>query len=119
MTKHSVSRAIERAKLSEESAKEMIRLAKLQGWDAEQFSGYRKEYLLRKQRDGFQALCYAGFCFIFSAEGSCITMFPNPDYFEHDRISLRIPKCRCDGKTIVRHPKKYFTRYNDFYVQTQ
>lgn len=109
MTLHALQRAIERAGLSEKAAICMMDLAQQHGRRAEDYGYGKRKYLKAKCKRGCQAVIYCGYCFIFSEAGVVITMYPASS-FGNERKTQGRSSC-CDGKTLIRNPKKYFTRY--------
>lgn len=111
MTNHSIIRTEKRAHKNEKSAIRMIILAKERGLHADKFSSKERNYLERKEENGKHALYYAGYCFVFNEEFSCITMFPVPKWFGK--------KTNYQGKQQIRHAKKYFRNNPDYHNQLE
>ncbi|SES90161.1 hypothetical protein SAMN02910413_1177 [Pseudobutyrivibrio sp. C4] len=102
VTLHSIERTTERTGLNRKASVRMMENAYNRGIDANQFSTVEKEYLERKADDGTIIKYYAGYCFIFSCEGLCITMYKAPTWFG---------KRHFDGKNRIRNLKKYNKKY--------
>ena len=61
-----------------------------------------RSFLEGECKYGNTAIAYNNFCYIFSAEGVCVTLYPLPVWFGK--------KKQFNGKEKVRNPKKY-TKY--------
>lgn len=115
MTLHGILRAEERAGLSPAGACIMTDLAVANGRCFRDFKDRERRYLIERNHDGNTAIVYNRFCFILSCENTLITMYPVPAWFEANEPP-RTTRHYFDGKRLVRHPKKYFTRYKRSYV---
>ena len=101
---HSMIRAEKRANMGRTGAQKMIDRARENGKTPDQLSSDERNYLRSKESDGCRAVFNEGYCFIFSEEGICITLFRVPKWFGS--------KSRFDGKVRVRNPKKYYRNYS-------
>ena len=102
-TYHSLRRAYERIGLKAEAAEKEICRAYAAGLGAEEFNSREKAYLESKGLAGGYAKVYKGFCYIFSEEAVCITVYPVPAWFGKRQYF--------DGKTRIRNPKNYYRHY--------
>jgi hypothetical protein len=101
-TIHSIERAKERIGLNEKKAAKQIALALERGKEAKEFRSMERSFLEGECKYGNTAIAYNNFCYIFSAEGVCVTLYPLPVWFGK--------KKQFNGKEKVRKPKKY-TKY--------
>lgn len=107
---HSIERMKERAGICERQAERRIRQAFRRGKGFEFFASWERRYL--QNEGGFnKAIAFNGFCYIFGADGICITLFPLPIWFGK--------KKRFDGKVKVRDAKKYFNSYGNCRFETE
>lgn len=102
-TKHSIERSKERKHLNEKRAKRDAWLAWTRGKDFSYFTSLEHEYLLDRTDGGIIGIAYAGFCYIFSIDGTCITLYELPEWFNN--------KLFFKGKEQIKNVKK-FARYN-------
>ena len=102
-TYHSLVRAKERLGLKAEAAERAIRRAYAEGLDAAEFCAREKEYLISKEIYGAEVRFYRGSCYIFSQDGSCITVYKVPSWFGRKQFF--------DGKKKIRNPKDYYRHY--------
>ena len=103
ITKHGKSRAKERKGVKNHCSMERcIRLALERGKGVNDFKSREREYLINKQN--VKAVVYDGFCFLFGADDTLITLYPLPIWFAN--------KKQYDGKEKIRNPKKYY-RHHD------
>lgn len=107
MTNHSIIRTEERAHKSEKAARRMINLAKERGIKASDFPARERRYLEGKGKGRKKAVYYAGYCFIFSNDFECITMFSVPQWFGK--------KTNFQGKQRIRDIKKYVRNNPDVF----
>ena len=102
-TYHSLVRAKERLGLKAEAAEREIRRAYLNGLDSADFSPREKEYLCSKELFGATVKVYKGSCYLFSEDGTCITIYKVPAWFGRKQFF--------DGKTKIRNPRDYYRHY--------
>ncbi len=102
MSYHGIIRTQERAKLTKNCAIAFIEKAWLYGKNAESFSGLEKLYMQAREDDEKRVLHYQGFIFIFSREGSCITMYRCPKIFSKKGL------CKYDSR---KQPIRNFRMY--------
>ena len=103
MTKHSIKRARERASLNRSAASKLFYFAYLMGRTSESMPYRERKYLEDRSSDDKVAIYYNGYCFIYSMDGVCITMFHAPQWF--------LNKAYHDGKVNVKNPKRYYAKY--------
>lgn len=109
-TYHSIVRAKERIGTKNvQSAEKNIALARSRGKRAQEFSSWERSFLRHTERYDCQAIAYNNFCYIFSEDDVCITLYPLPVWFGK--------KKHFDGKERIRHMKKY-QRYRMDYIDT-
>lgn len=101
-TIHSIERAKERIGLNEKKATKQIALALERGKAAQEFRSMERSFLEGECKYGNTAIAYNNFCYIFSEDGVCVTLYPLPIWFGK--------KKQFNGKEKVRNPKKY-TKY--------
>lgn len=101
-TIHSIERAKERIGLNEKKAAKQIALAWERGKGAKEFRSMERSFLEGECKYGSTAIAYNNFCYIFNADGVCVTLYPLPVWFGK--------KKQFNGKEKVRNPKKY-TKY--------
>ena len=102
-TYHSLMRAKKRLGLKAEAAKREMKRAFTDGLDASEFDSKEKEYLIGKEVSGAAVKVYRGSCYIFSEEGTCITVYKVPAWFGKRQFF--------DGKKKIRNPKDYYRHY--------
>ena len=86
---HSLQRAKERCGIKNaESASRHISLAYERGRRAEDCRSWERSYLESYSERNAEAVAYDGFCYLFSMEGVCITLFKLPGWFEEKSISM-------------------------------
>lgn len=105
MTKHSIERARERAGLSKQAALNNFKKAYSFGIPAEELPSRESKYMLEKSDGANEMLLYGDFLYLFKEDGTCITMYHTPAWFNR--------KSNYDGKEKIRNPKKYFNKYQD------
>lgn len=103
MTKHSIKRAKQRANLSHNAAIKLFYSAYLMGKTSKDVPTRERTYLEEKSSNNCKAIYYSGYCFIFSADGVCITMYHVPQWF--------LNRTYYDGKIQVKKPKRYYAKY--------
>ena len=111
MTNHSIIRTEERAHKNEGSARRMINLAKERGLSAREFPSKERKYLEAKEICNRKAVYYSGYCFVFSEDYNCITMFAVPKWFGK--------KTNYWGKERIKHIKKYVRNNPDIFDTTE
>lgn len=81
---HSIERTKERQNIkSIKKACRNIHLAIKRGKSADMFKGWEQRYLKQQAREGYKAIAYNGFCYIFSIDTNrCITVYQLPDWFD-------------------------------------
>lgn len=105
VTIHGAQRAKERRNVKNiRSAEKNISLAVQRGKRAEDCSSWERNFLAATSRDDCTAVAYNNFCYIFSSDDVCITLYPLPAWFGK--------KKRFDGKERIRNYKRY-CRNND------
>lgn len=102
-TYHSIVRAKERLGYNEKTSMNQIKHAMERGKKADQFKSSEYEYLAKRCDETKYAVAYNDFCYIMGTDGSCVTMFPLPEWFGK--------KNHFDGKKKIKKPKAYL-RYN-------
>lgn len=107
MTKHSIIRTEERASVKERVAKRLINNAKERGLAPNCFPLRERKYLESRENEKRIVRYYLGYCFVFSSDFCCITMFPVPQWFGK--------KVLFQGKTKIRKPKKYARNNPDYF----
>lgn len=105
-TIHSLDRAKERAGLNEKRAERLISLALERGKTADKFTSWERSYLKGEETEEYIAVAYAGYCYLISYSGTCVTMYPLPAWFGK--------KKHYNGKERIRDYKKY-CKSNDLY----
>lgn len=103
MTKHCLERIRKRVNLSNSAACKFVSRAVLYGNTAEEFSSAERSYLQNLSCNGSYALVYSDFCFIFSEDEVCITVYHVPKWFGK--------RSKYIGKTRIKNPKKYCNYY--------
>ena len=98
-TIHCIDRAKERAGINEKKAERMVALAMERGKTADAFTSWERNYLKGEETDECIAVAFAGFCYLISYSGECITMYPLPAWFGK--------KKHFNGKERIRDYKKY------------
>ena len=106
-TQHSIDRAMERICLNAHEAERKIEIALVRGKSAENYKTSRERKYLEKQSRNAIAVAYDNYCYLFSYQGECITVYSLPDWWEKKKMY--------NGKEKIRNPKKYFSlyKYND------
>lgn len=100
---HSIERSKQRKNLKAERAERDIILAWERGKTAADFYSQKRDYLERVENVGDIKKAYDGFCYVFTDEGYCKTMFRLPHWFKNPN--------RYDSKGKIRNHKKY-AKYN-------
>ena len=100
VTEHSLKRAKQRIGINKKYAERQIRLARERGKRADQFKSLEKKYLSRTVYEECEPIVYDGYCYLFSNEGNCITIYPLPNWFGK--------KKHYDGKTKIKKIKTYY-----------
>ena len=113
-TRHGLERAMERIDLNRKEAIYNINLALHKGKSYEQYNTTKEKEYLQKHSIDVIALAFDKYCYIFSYQGECITVYPLPEWWEKKVIY--------NGKERIKKPKKFFTLnqydYNDkYYMQ--
>ena len=103
MTKHSIRRARERAGINKTAAAKMFERAFIYGKTAGDMPTRERRYMEERTEAQKLVTYYNGFCFFFSNDGICITMYHAPEWF--------CKSTNYDGKITVKNPKKYFSKY--------
>ena len=99
-TKHFLDRAKERSVFKSQAAIERDAWRAYQrGKIAQDFRGREKEYLLKKESYGCQAIAFNGSCYIFSEEAVAITRYSLPDWFGRP--------VHYNGKQTIRDFRRY------------
>ena len=98
-TFHSLERAKQRAGLNERRAYKMIDLTLTRGKTAASFKSRERDYLENATQADRVAVAYNNYCYIFSENGYCLTMFPLPGWFGK--------KKHFAGKERIRNMKVY------------
>lgn len=107
---HSIKVAKDRMNLGSSAAKKMISRAWANGKRSYELPSKERSFLEKKEKSGCTAVLYSGYCFIFSDEDKCLTVYPAPKFFA-------TKKTRYDGKVEVRNPKAYSRHYGaEYYV---
>ncbi len=109
-TNHFIDRAKERAGINEKKAERMISLALERGKTSEDFTSWEREYLKREEHDNCIAIAYAGFCYIFTYQRDCLTVYQLPTWFGK--------KKHYNGKERIRDYKKYCKNNMSYCEQT-
>lgn len=103
-TQHSIERAMERIRLNEHEAERKIDIALKRGKCADNYTSSRERKYLEKQSYNAIALAYDNYCYLFSYQGECITVYALPDWWEKKKMYR--------GKEKIRKPKKYVSFYD-------
>ena len=99
-TLHAIERAKERRNVKNPGAKiKNIELAIARGKRAEDFTSWERSFLYNISTSDHYAVAYNDFCYIFSHDGYCVTMFPLPIWFGK--------KKHFNGKERIHNYKKY------------
>ena len=106
-TLHALQRTNERTGFNLKTSERFIANALERGKRAEDFRDREKDYLLRTVKNNSKALVYNTYCFIFSKENICITMFPVPKWFGKKR--------RYNSKN--KHIREYQKNYNNYEME--
>ena len=104
-TQHGIDRAMERISLNEHEAIRKIDIALQRGKCADNYTTSRERKYLERQSNNAIALAYDNYCYVFSFQGECITVYALPDWWEKKKMY--------NGKEKIRKPKKYFSFYNE------
>ena len=107
-TKHGVDRAMERISLNEREAVRKIDIALARGKCAENYNSTRERKYLERQSKSAIAIAYDNYCYLFSYQGECITVYALPDWWEKKKMY--------NGKEKIRKPKKYYSFYSEEYI---
>lgn len=99
-TIHSLDMAHKRLGLNEKAARRNIELAYARGRRADSFCGSDYRYLMRKCEDGCEPCVYQGAIYIFSPDGTCVTLYRAPRWLGRKRRNY-------DGKTRMRNSYQY------------
>jgi len=100
VTKHSLQRVKERCNIkNSQSAINTIQRARLHGKDASKYTSCEREYLENAGQGNCTAFAYNNFCYIFSDQGKCVTVYALPEWFGQ--------KKHFDGKNRIRNYRKY------------
>ena len=102
-TQHSIDRAMERINLNEREAMRKIDIALQRGKCAENYTSSRERKYLENQSHNAIAVAFDNFCYLFSYQGECITVYALPDWWEKKKLY--------NGKEKIRKPKKYFSYF--------
>lgn len=101
VTVHGAIRAKERQNLKNiRSVEKNVQLAIQRGKRAEDCTSWERSFLAQEAREGYTAVAYNSFCYIFGDGGSCITMYPLPAWFGKKKAF--------DGKERIRNYKRYY-----------
>jgi hypothetical protein len=105
-TFHAVRRSKERIDFNEKTSGRFIENAFKRGLSAESFSARERNFIRKRdKKDGCKAVVYNDYCFIFNADGYCVTMYRVPKWFG---------KTLYDGKQEIKNVKKYMRLNNLF-----
>ena len=104
-TQHSIIRAKERINLNEREAIRKIDIALQRGKCAENYTTSRERKYLENQSKNAIAVAYDNYCYLFSYQGDCITLYALPEWWEKKKMY--------NGKEKIRKPRKYFSFYNE------
>ena len=107
VTFHGAQRAKERQNLKNpRSIEKNMQLALQRGKRAEDFSSWERNFLSTEAKNNCTAVAYNNFCYIFSADDACVTLYPLPVWFGK--------KKRFHGKERIRNYKQYCRNNADF-----
>lgn len=98
-TKHSIKRAKQRIGVNKRAAVRQIKLAWERGKRFSQFTSWERNFLNRAVYHDSTPIAYNGYCYVFSEEGNCLTMYPLPSWFGK--------KKHFEGKKRIKNYKKY------------
>ena len=101
-TNHSLQMAHKRLGLNERAARCNITLAYERGRHMDAFCGKDFRYLLGKCEAGCEPVVYQSAIYIFSPDGTCVTLYPLPRWFGEPR--------HYDGKRKVRDAYRWMKR---------
>lgn len=104
---HSIDRARERCNLKrDKAAMRNIQLAYERGKRAADLTSWERDYLLAEAHGDCTAIAYNRYCYIVSATGVCVTVYPLPRWFGQ--------KKHFDGKERIRDYKKYVRNHTTY-----
>lgn len=104
-TAHGLERAKERMGMNKKVATRQIQLAWERGKSAENFNSWERDFLSREKFRNRKVVAYNGYCYIFTLDGYCLTMYPLPEWFGKKKAY--------DGKKRIRNYKTYYkNNYN-------
>ncbi len=110
ITIHGAHRAKERRNLKNaRSMEKNVKLALQRGKRADDYTSWERTYLAREEHDSCFAIAYNSFCYIFTEDGVCITLYPLPVWFGK--------KKPFDGKERIRNYKQYCRNNSIFFMQ--
>lgn len=99
-TGHCLKRAKQRIGINKKVAERQIKLAWERGKRSNQCTSWEKNYLNRAVYNDKIPIAYNGYCYVFTEEGNCLTMYPLPSWFGK--------KKRFEGKKRIANYKKYY-----------
>ena len=108
-TNHAIYRAKERVQINEKKAERMFSLALERGKTADDFTSWERNYLKSEEHSEHIAIAYAGFCYIFTYQRECITVYPLPTWFGK--------KKHYNGKERIRNMKAYSRNHFDYSLE--
>lgn len=109
VTVHGARRAKERHNLKNwRSVEKNVQLAIRRGKRAEDCTSWEREFLSTIARDDCTAIAYNNFCYIFSADGACVTLYPLPVWFGKKKAF--------NGKERIRNYRSYCRHNTDFFM---
>ena len=82
ITHHGADRAKERCNLkSIQAAEKNVNLAIQRGKRAEDLTSWERSFLSKEANSECTAIAYNNFCYIFNADGICVTIYRLPAWF--------------------------------------
>ena len=99
VTLHSLERAKSRMGINTKPAIKQIKHALERGKTFKDFSSWERKYLEKEAYGDCIAIAYNGYCYIFSNDNTCVTLYPLPSWFGK--------KKHFDGKNKIKNFKHY------------
>lgn len=100
---HSIERSKQRKNFNAEKAERDIVRAWERGKNASDFNAQRREYLENVESENDVKKAYDGYCYVFTSDGYCKTLYKLPRWF--------IKPTRYIGNEKIRNVKKH-SKYN-------
>lgn len=111
ITQHGADRAKERCNLkSIHAAEKNVNLAIQRGKRAEDLTSWERSFLSKEANSDCTAIAYNNFCYIFNADGVCVTIYRLPAWFGK--------KKHFNGKERIKNYKQYCKNNSVFCERT-